>query len=73
MDSFTLQRGALQGEKTRYPPLHPGTDVLIHDYLEAAGHGADENGALFRPIKNNPGKTLEQAPTADAVHKLIKA
>jgi site-specific recombinase XerD len=41
------------GEKTRYLPLHPGTNALIHDYLEAAGHGADENGALFRPIRNN--------------------
>jgi site-specific recombinase XerC len=37
-----------KGEKTRYLPLHPGTNTLIHDYLEAAGHGADENGALFR-------------------------
>jgi integrase/recombinase XerD len=41
-----------KGEKTRYLPLHPGTNAVIHDYLEAAGHGADENGALFRPIRN---------------------
>jgi len=39
-----------KGDKTRYLPLHPGTNALIHDYLEAAGHGEDENGALFRPI-----------------------
>src|SRR6266404_6072696 len=39
-----------KGEKTRYIPIHAATNALIHDYLEAAGHGADENGALFRPI-----------------------
>jgi site-specific recombinase XerC len=42
-----------KGDKTRYLPLHPGTNALIHDYLEAAGHGNDDNGALFRPVKNN--------------------
>jgi site-specific recombinase XerD len=42
-----------KGEKTRYVPIHAATNALIHDYLEAAGHGGDENGALFRPIKNN--------------------
>ena len=45
-----------KGDKTRFLPLHPGTNALIHDYLDAAGHGEDENGALFRPIKNNRGK-----------------
>jgi len=34
------------------------TNALIHDYLEAAGRGAEDNGALFRPIKNNRTKTL---------------
>ena len=52
-----------KGEKTRFLPLHPGTNALIHDYLDAAGHAADENGALFRPIKNNRGKT-SSAPAA---------
>jgi site-specific recombinase XerD len=62
-----------KGEKTRFLPLHPGTNALIHDYLDAAGHGGDDNGALFRPIKNNRGKTLEHALTPDAVYKLVKA
>ena len=61
-----------KGEKTRYLPLHPGTNALIHDYLEAAGHGEDDNGALFRPIKNNRTNTLEQALTPDAVYKLVR-
>jgi integrase/recombinase XerD len=36
-----------KGGKTRYLPLDPGTNALIHEYLDAAGHSADENGALF--------------------------
>ena len=36
-----------KGEKMRFLPLHPGTNALIHDYLDAADHGEDDNGALF--------------------------
>ena len=54
-------------------PAAPRHHALIHDYLEAAGHGGDENGALFRPIKNNRTKTLKQALTPDAVYKLVRA
>ena len=62
-----------KGEKTRYLPLHPGTNTLIHDYLEAAGHGADDNGALFRPIRNNRTRQIDKALTPDAVYKLVRA
>jgi site-specific recombinase XerC len=61
-----------KGDKTRYLPLHPGTNELIHDYLDAAGHGEDENGALFRPLKNNRTGTLIRALTPDAVYKLVR-
>jgi site-specific recombinase XerD len=77
-DSRNMRRGVLylkvsaKGDKTRYVELHPGTNALIHDYLEAAGHGADDDGALFRPIKNNVTKTLERALTPDAVYKLVQ-
>jgi hypothetical protein len=53
-------------------PLHPGTNALIHDYLDAAGHGSDDNGALFRPIRNNRTGRLEKAVTPDAVYKLVR-
>jgi integrase/recombinase XerD len=72
------QRGVLhlkvegKGEKIRFIPLHPATNALIHDYLEATGHGADNMGALFRPIKNNRTKTLQRALTPDAVYKLVQ-
>jgi integrase/recombinase XerD len=62
-----------KGGKTRYLPLHPGTNALIHDYLEAAGHGPDESGALFRPIRNNRTGRLERAITADGVYRLVRA
>jgi site-specific recombinase XerD len=61
-----------KGEKTRYLPLHPGTNTLIHDYLEAAGHGGDDNGALFRPLRNNRTRRLDKALTPDAVYKLVR-
>jgi site-specific recombinase XerD len=62
-----------KGGKTRYLPLHPGTQALIHDYLAAAGHGADDNGALFRPVRNNRTGRVTDAITADGVYKLVQA
>jgi site-specific recombinase XerD len=62
-----------KGGKTRYLPLHPGTNGLIHEYLEAAGHGADDCGALFRPVRNNATGRLDQAITPDGVYKLVRA
>jgi site-specific recombinase XerD len=61
-----------KGEKTRYLPLHPGTNELIHDYLEAAGHGADENGPLFRPIRNSRTGRLDKALDPDMVYRLVR-
>src|SRR6204780_5588018 len=62
-----------KGGKTRYVPLHPGTQALIHDYLAAAGHGDDEHGALFRPMKNNSTGKLDEAITPDGIYKLVRA
>jgi integrase/recombinase XerD len=53
-------------------PLHPGTHGLINDYLDAAGHGLDESGALFRPVRNNRTGRLEDAITADGVYRLVR-
>jgi integrase/recombinase XerD len=61
-----------KGEKTRYLPLNPATGPLVHEYLEAAGHGADENGPLFRPVRNNRTGRLDQALTPDGVYKLVR-
>lgn len=62
-----------KGGKTRYLPLHPGTNALIHEYLDAAGHGEDETGALFRPVRNNRTGKMERAITPDGIYKLVRA
>jgi integrase/recombinase XerD len=62
-----------KGGKTRYLPLHPGTNALIHDYLDTAGHGTDDSGALFRPTRNNRTGRLVAAISADGVYKLVRA
>ena len=46
-----------KGGKTRYLPLHPGTHGLINDYLDAAGHGLDDGGALFPAGPQQPHRT----------------
>ena len=66
-----------KGSKTRYVPLHPAANGLIFDYLEAAGHGAEDAGALFRPLRNH-GKgvdsgSVSKAITPDAVYKIMRA
>jgi integrase len=62
-----------KGGKIRYIPLHPGTIGLVHEYLDAAGHGRDGDGALFRPIRNNTTGILDKAITPDAVYKIVRA
>jgi site-specific recombinase XerD len=71
--SVPLLKVSGKGGKVRYVPLHPGTHALIHDYLDSAGHGTDENGALFRPIRNNRTGLHGRAITADGVYKLVRA
>lgn len=58
--------------KTRHVPVHPKSQGLIHDYLEAAGHGEDTKGSLFRPVKNNLTKVLDKPLDTDAVYKILK-
>ncbi|HTR24386.1 MAG TPA: tyrosine-type recombinase/integrase [Terriglobales bacterium] len=62
-----------KGGKTRYVPLHPAASGLILDYLEAAGHGVDDAGALFRPIHNNRADHVQKSITPDAIYKLVRA
>jgi len=62
-----------KGGKTRYLPLHPATNTLIHEYLDAAGHGEDDAEALFRPVRNNRTGKLGNAITPDGIYKLVRA
>ena len=61
-----------KGGKMRYLPLHPGTAELVTDYLEAAGHGGELEGAPFRPMRDNVSGTVEGAMTADGIYKMVK-
>jgi integrase len=79
VEDFRLERRGVphlklsgKGCKTRYVPLHPVTGSLIVDYLEAAGHGADAAGALFRPLHDNREVTSRTSLTPDAVYKLVR-
>jgi integrase/recombinase XerD len=70
--SYLVPKSKIPG-KTRYLPLHPRTNALIHDYLDAAGHCTDDSGARCRPTRNNNIGCLEAAITADGVYKLMRA
>ena len=40
-------------EKIRFVPAHAQAQRLIESYLVMAGHGDDNDGPLFRPVRNN--------------------
>jgi site-specific recombinase XerC len=61
-----------KGGKTRYLPLHPAASGLIADYLEAAGHGGAEAGALFRPLHHSRDQLSDRAITADGVYRMVR-
>jgi integrase/recombinase XerD len=63
-----------KGSKVRYVPAHPLALERIHDYLEAAGHGEDAEGPLFRPLKNPAGRGDTNRPlTHGAVyHRVLR-
>ncbi len=61
-----------KGGKTRYVPLHPAAGGLIADYLDAAGHGAEDAGALFRPLHHSRVAGSAMGITPDAVYKLVR-
>jgi site-specific recombinase XerD len=62
-----------KGGKTRYLPLHPAASGLIGDYLDSAGHGSEDGGALFRPLHNSRGQSGSDAITPDGLYKLVRA
>jgi integrase/recombinase XerD len=61
-----------KGGKTRYVPLHPAASGLIHDYLEAMGHGDQASGPLFRSLSRNTSRAGPKPITADAIYKIVR-
>ena len=72
-----LRRGIMhlrvhgKGGKMRFVPISPHTLGRVHDYLEAAGHAADADGPLFRPVKNNVTGTLNKPLHPEVVYSTI--
>ena len=60
-----------KGDKTRYIPVGLKAQRLITEYLDAAKHKDDLEGALFRPVKNNITKILTKHLHPDSVYKDI--
>jgi integrase/recombinase XerD len=60
-----------KGDKIRYIPVHPGAIRLIDKYLEAAKHGGELDGALFRPVRNNRTGTLDKHLDPGSIYRNI--
>lgn len=60
-----------KGGKVRALAAHPAAVQLIHDYLRLAGHAADFDGPLFRPVRNTRRGTLNKPLHPDSVYKCV--
>lgn len=72
-----LRRGVLylrvhgKGGKTRYVPAHPQALERINEYLNSAGHRDDQNGPLFRPVRNPATGQLEKSLSPGALYNSV--
>jgi site-specific recombinase XerD len=76
---FRIQRDGIQhlevhgkGGKTRYVPLHRVAIAAVSDYLDAAGHGDQAAGGLFRPLRDKRVERAQKAITPDAIYKIVR-
>ncbi len=60
-----------KGDRLRYIPAHPNTLRLVSEYLEMAGHGTDQDGPLFRPIRNQRAGHTATALTPGGVYSEV--
>src|SRR5262249_24605923 len=62
VEDYSPRRGIMtlrvrgKGGKIRYVPVKPAAILRIEEYLDQAGHRAEANGPLFRPVKRSDGK-----------------
>lgn len=53
--------------------IHPNAAQRIREYMEAAGHGQDFEGPLFRPLKSNRAELLERRfLNADVIDRILR-
>jgi integrase/recombinase XerD len=69
-DSLRVMR---KGGRRDALAINPQTAARLRAYLEAAGHGADIDGPLFRPLKHN-GKRAEgrRHMDPDAIDRVVR-
>jgi site-specific recombinase XerD len=53
--------------------INPQTAARLRAYIERAGHGADMDGPLFRPLRHNGKQNqLRRAMSPDAIDRLVR-
>jgi len=53
--------------------INPQTAARLRAYIERAGHGADNDGPLFRPLRHNGKQNhLRRAMDPDAIDRLVR-
>ena len=60
-----------KGGKLRYIPAHAHSLRLVSEYLAMAGHGAELDGPLFRPVRNPRGGQTKMALTPGGVYSAV--
>ena len=58
-----------KGGKIRFLPVAAKAARLMQAYLDAAGHGHDWPGPLFRPVKNNATGTLNKPLNPTSIYQ----
>ena len=60
-----------KGAKLRYIPTHPNTLRLVDEYLQAAGHGQELSGPLFRSVRGPTAGQVASALTPGGVYSEV--
>jgi integrase/recombinase XerD len=60
-----------KGGKLRYIPAHPDTLRLVAEYLKEAGHAKEQDGPLFRPVRNPRAGYTATALTPGGVYSEV--
>ena len=70
---FDSLRVVRKGARKDALAIHPQTAQRIRDYLAAAGHIADFDGPLFRPLRNNGrSRTARRHMAPDAIDRVLR-
>jgi integrase/recombinase XerD len=70
---YNLLRVSRKGGRRDALAINSQTTVRLRAYLEAAGHGADIDGPLFRPLKHNGKRRDERrGMDPDAIDRVVR-